>query len=154
LKSFAATVETDPVRSFLLAVPYPTTTTSLRFEPLPASMVTFIAPSVMATSCSVNPTAEITSVVAFAGTLREKLPSAVVLVPVLEPFIITDAPGIPLPSLLSVTLPVTVLFCENATWEIRKVIGRINDLKTFLKLICNRLWFNQCEKHQCVKVTQ
>jgi len=63
----------------------------------------------MLNSVELSPTAEITTALAVLGTLKLKLPVALVVVPIRVPFAITDAleTGAPL---ASVTLPETVLF--------------------------------------------
>ncbi len=67
----------------------------------------------MATSCSVKPTELTTSVVADAGAVIVKEPSALVEAPVLVPFTVMVAPGMAAP-LSSVTLPEIVFVWEKA----------------------------------------
>ena len=119
LKSLAFTCATAPVRSFLRAEPYPTTTTSLRLDPDAARTMFML--SVMFTSTVPKPTEETTSTLALAGTLSWKVPSAAEDVPVVVPLAATDAPETGAPSLPSVTLPDTVLFCATATWNAKSI---------------------------------
>jgi hypothetical protein len=68
-----------------------------------------------------NPTEEMIKAVADEGTEMLKLPSAPVEVPILIPLAVTEAPDTGDPSLLSVTLPVTVLFCAIETWNAKSI---------------------------------
>ena len=68
------------------------------------------------------PTEEITSTALLSATASLKLPPASVVVPRFVPLIVTEAFAIGLPSLLSVTFPVTVLLCAKTC--IAKTISR------------------------------
>jgi hypothetical protein len=56
-----------------------------------------------------------------AETLRVNEPSAPLVVPADDPLATTEAPDIGDPSLESVTLPVTVLFCATATCNAKSI---------------------------------
>ena len=110
LKSLAWTDDTEPVRSFLRAVPYPTTTISFRLVPEETSETSAEVLVPRSTSWDAKPTDETIKAVVFDGTVKLKVPSGLVCVPVVVPFAMIDTAARGLPSLLSVTLPVTV-FC-------------------------------------------
>jgi len=55
-------------------------------------MVTFMGPDPIVISFSENPIEETTNVLLFAGTVREKLPSPLVEVPMFVPLTVTVAP--------------------------------------------------------------
>src|SRR5689334_7694528 len=67
----------------------------------------------METSCLPYPTEVTTSVLTLPGTAILKSPLALVELPLLVPFGITEAPSIGLPLFESVIFPVTVLSCAR-----------------------------------------
>jgi hypothetical protein len=77
--------------------------------------------SLMAISWLAKPTEVITNVVAEEGTDNRKEPSGPVEVPTLVPLAVTEAPTTGDPSLLSVTLPETVLSWAKATWNANSI---------------------------------
>src|SRR5687768_6166846 len=89
---------------------------------------TFSVPDPIATSCSANPMEVTTSVVLFAGTLIEKLPSAPVEVARLVPFTATVAP-ITGWLLAEVIFPVTVRWANAIVAKRRRQVVS-HDLKT------------------------
>src|ERR1043165_5244058 len=94
----------------------------------------------MDTSCFPYPTEVTTSVLTLAGTEILKSPLALVWVPLLVPFGITEAPSTGLPLFESVIFPVTVLSCgrrlrDNKIKE--RVIGTL--LRSFFASISIRV---------------
>src|SRR4030095_2286912 len=77
-------------------------------------MLTLTSLPLMAISCCVKPTEEITSVVAFEGTDMRYVPFASVLVPIFVPLTKTDTPTNGVPSLESLIVPVTTFSCDQA----------------------------------------
>jgi hypothetical protein len=77
-----------------------------------------------------------TNVVAEAGTVILKAPSAPVWVPVLDPLTVTEAPVMGDPSFESVTLPEIVLVCACAENTQRQAIKPTSvGLTSFVKFI-------------------
>ena len=103
------TTAAAPVNDSFFCVPKATTMTSSSTSLLgDNSIVMFF---LMEAVCFSIPTKETVTVLAFSATLREKLPSMSVTVPVVVPVTTTDAPMIGSPSSLEMTRPVMVLVC-------------------------------------------
>ena len=101
-------VATAPVKSFTLAVPYPTTTTSDKalFSETRLMLIIDLFPT--ATSCVIKPTKLKAKITLSSETLKVNVPSILLLTPLLVPLMRIFTPGIGLP-LSSVIFPLTVL---------------------------------------------
>ena len=114
-------VATEPVIFLLNWVPYPVTTISSRDDSDITSCTDILSESVETIWVS-NPIKEISKSESSLSRSNEKLPSKSVVVPLVVPTSITEAPGNPFPS-ESETLPETFLWTiSSSTSEITLVL--------------------------------
>ena len=124
---------------FLPSIPRAVTTTSPRFVPSTKKMLIGAVPFPIETVCGLKPTKLTTKSVASLGTVSENVPSVPVVVPIVVPLTIIDAPGNGSFVVASEIVPLT-LRCANATCPSTKRKTINFNLMSNVDLVINKFW--------------